>query len=147
MSRPLHPAIGFGIPILLIVLVLSLPSLVVLAIAELRGVAFTVPLPWAALLAFLMAPLLGVLSPLMALPIKVACVALGAARPVQTVLTTALDLVLFTLGYRLLVRETSTALVMGALTLVVWGIVKLWVDGLEQKLEEGDGPGASRDQQ
>ncbi|QRO88052.1 hypothetical protein [Kytococcus sedentarius] len=135
MSRQLHPVIGFGVPILLILLFVSMPSLLVLAVAELRVVTLTVPLPWAAFLTLLMVPVLGVLSPLLALPIRFACAATGAGRLVQTVATAALDLALFGLAYTLLVRDTTVAFAMGALTLVIWGLVRIWVDHLEEKLD------------
>ncbi|ACV06045.1 hypothetical protein I6I18_02785 [Kytococcus sedentarius] len=134
MSRQLHPVIGFGVPLLLILLFVSMPSLVVLAIAEFRGVALTVPLPWAAFLTLLMVSVLGVLSPLLALPVKFACAAAGAPRLVQTVATTALHLALYGLAYTLLVRDTTVAFAMGALTLVIWGLIGIWVDDLEEKL-------------
>lgn len=127
----LHPVLGYGVVILGLLLLVSVPTLVVLGAAALRGIAWEYPLWQVLLYSLLVTPGVMVVSGALGLPVKVLVALLGGGRRAADVVTGVLDTLLAWAAYSLLVEDLSSAFVLALATACVWMAVKVWIDGLD----------------
>ena len=127
---------GCGTSVLLLI-ALAAPTLGVVLVARALGVPFVAPMTQVIPLLMLGLAGLALLSSALGLALKVLAAAWGLGPRVTTAATAIVDCLLFWGAYSFVVDDHLAALAMAVSTMLLWSAVKVWIDSLEERLQQG----------